>query len=246
MRFSLASLLAYGLAVDAHTIFQKVSVNGKDNGQLTGLRAPGNNNPVQDVTSQNMICGQSGSKSSSIINVAAGDRIGSYWQHVIGGAQFAGDPDNPIAKSHKGPVMAYLAKVDNAASVGLSGLKWFKVWQDTFDTSSRKWGVDNMMSNNGWVYFNLPTCIAPGQYLLRMETLALHSAKTQGAAQFYQSCAQINVSGSGTLLPSSTVSFPGAYKANDPGILINIYGLKGVPDMDGKPYTAPGPAPISC
>ncbi|KAK3327777.1 glycoside hydrolase [Cercophora scortea] len=246
MKFSLASLLACGLAVDAHTIFQKVSINGKDSGSLTGIRAPSNNNPVQDVTSTNMICGAPGSKSQTVLNVAAGDRIGAWWQHVIGGAQFANDQDNPIAKSHKGPVIAYLAKVDNAASASLSGLKWFKVWQDGFDTSTRKWGVDAMLSNNGWTYFDLPKCIAPGQYLLRMETIALHSAKTSGAAQFYQSCAQINVSGSGTFTPSSTVSFPGAYKASDPGILINIYGLKGQPDNDGKPYTVPGPAPIQC
>ncbi len=169
-----------------------------------------------------MICGAPGSKSQSILNIAPGDKIGTFWGHVIGGAQFANDPDNPIAKSHKGPVMAYLAKVDNAASVGTSGLKWFKIWQDGFDTGSRKWGVDNMMSNNGWSYFNFPTCIAPGQYLLRVEILALHSAKTSGAAQFYQSCAQIQVSGSGTFTPSSTVSFPGAYKAEDPGIHINV------------------------
>ncbi|KAH8893138.1 glycoside hydrolase family 61 protein [Thozetella sp. PMI_491] len=246
MKFSLASLLAYGLAVEAHCIFQKVSINGKDAGQLTGLRAPNNNNPVQDVTSSNMICGQPGSSSKTVLSVAPGDRIGTYWQHVIGGAQFAGDPDNPIAKSHKGPAMVYLAKVDNAANVGTSGLKWFKIWQDAFDTSSRKWGVDNMMANNGWVYFNMPKCIAPGQYLMRAEILALHSAKTAGSAQFYQSCAQIEVSGSGTFTPGSTVSFPGAYKAEDPGIHINIYGPTGTPDMGGKPYTAPGPAPITC
>ncbi len=124
MKFSLISLLTYGLAVEAHAIFQKVSVNGKDQGSLTGLRAPNNNNPVQDVNSQNMVCGQGGHKSNTVINVAAGDRIGTWWQHVVGGAQFPGDPDNPIAKSHKGPVMAYLAKVDNAATAQPSGLKW--------------------------------------------------------------------------------------------------------------------------
>ena len=103
---------------------QKLSVNGKDNGQLTGIRAPSNNNPVQDVLSSNMICGASGSKSNTVIPVTAGDRLGAYWGHVIGGAQFANDVDHPIAKSHKGPVMAYLAKVDNAATTGTSGLKW--------------------------------------------------------------------------------------------------------------------------
>ncbi|AEO62422.1 glycoside hydrolase family 61 protein [Thermothielavioides terrestris NRRL 8126] len=246
MKFSLVSLLAYGLSVEAHSIFQRVSVNGQDQGLLTGLRAPSNNNPVQDVNSQNMICGQSGSKSQTVINVKAGDRIGSLWQHVIGGAQFSGDPDNPIAHSHKGPVMAYLAKVDNAASASQTGLKWFKIWQDGFDTSSKTWGVDNLIKNNGWVYFHLPQCLAPGQYLLRVEVLALHSAYQQGQAQFYQSCAQINVSGSGSFSPSQTVSIPGVYSATDPSILINIYGSTGQPDNGGKAYNPPGPAPISC
>jgi cellulase len=103
-----------------------------------------------------------------------------------------------------------------------------------------------MISNQGWVYFNMPQCIAPGQYLLRVEVLALHSANRPNQAQFYQSCAQINVSGSGSFTPSQTVSFPGAYKASDPGISVNIYGPQGAPDMGGKPYTPPGPAPITC
>lgn len=194
-----------------------------------------------------MICGAPGYTSQTVLDVAAGDRIGAWWQHVIGGPQFPGDPDNPIAKSHKGPIMAYLAKVDNAASVPTSSaLRWFKVWEGTFNTSSRTWGVDDMIANNGWSYFDLPECIAPGQYLLRMEILALHSARTEGGAQFYQGCAQINVSGSGSFTAASTVSFPGAYKADDPGILINIYGPTGAPDNGGRPYTAPGPAPITC
>jgi lytic cellulose monooxygenase (C1-hydroxylating) len=225
---------------------QQLSVNGKSAGQMNGLRAPTNNNPVQDVTSNSMICGQPGASSKTVIDVAPGDKIGAYWQHIVGGAQGPNDHDNPIAKSHKGPVMAYLAKVDNAATAGLSGLKWFKIADDGFDTGNKQWGVDRMMANNGWSYFNMPKCVAPGQYLLRVEILALHSAKNRGAAQFYQSCAQIKVSGSGTFSPSSTVSFPGAYSAQDPGILINIYGLAGQPDMGGKQYNSPGPKPITC
>jgi cellulase len=193
-----------------------------------------------------MACGTPGSTSQTIIDVAPGDEIGAWWQHVIGGPQGPNDPDNPIAASHKGPVMAYLAKVDNAATEGLTGLEWFKTWEDTFDTGSLQWGVDNMIANNGWVKFNLPDCIAPGNYLLRVEILALHSAYSQGGAQFYQSCAQINVSGSGTFTPSETVTFPGAYEAGDPSITTNIYGTSGGPDNDGKPYTAPGPSPMSC
>jgi cellulase len=94
---------------------------------LVGLRAPNDNNPVYDVTSQDIICQKQGRTSSQIINVKAGDNIGAYFGHVIGGAQSANDPDNPIAPSHKGPITAWLAKVDNAASASKTGLKWFKV-----------------------------------------------------------------------------------------------------------------------
>lgn len=52
-------------------------------------------------------------------------------------------------------------------------------------------------------------------------------------------CAQINVTGgTGTAAPK-TVSFPGAYKSTDPGILINIYQK-----LPG--YTIPGPPVFTC
>lgn len=81
---------------------------------------------------------------------------------------------------------------------------------------------------------------------MRIEIIALHSAYGQGGAQFYTSCAQLDVGGSGTLSPSTTVSFPGAYSATDPGIQTNIYGSSGQPDNDGKAYEAPGPAVVTC
>lgn len=239
MKLSILITVALGAAAEAHCIFQvrssspreaslpldrirltieqKVSINGKDQGSLVGLRAPSTNNPVQDVTSPSIVCGAGGTTSSTIVNVAPGDKIGAWAQHIIGGPQGANDKDNPIAASHKGPVMAYLAKVDNAATSSQTGLKWFKVAQDVFDTSSKKWGVDDLIANNGWAYFNMPTCVPPGEYLLRFEIIALHSATNIGQAQFYTSCAQINVSGSGSG-SFSTVSFPGAYTATDPGI----------------------------
>ncbi|OAA68510.1 glycoside hydrolase family 61 protein [Niveomyces insectorum RCEF 264] len=246
--FFTATFLALCAGAQAHTIFQQLSVNSKSVGQLVALRAPNNNMPVQNVNSNDIICGAHGTVSQTIADVAPGDKVGAYWQHVIGGPQFPNDHDNPIAHSHKGPVMAYLAKVDDAASATINNLKWFKIAEDGFDTGTKQWGVDHMIANNGWSYFTMPSCIAPGQYLLRVEILALHSAKTSGAAQFYQSCAQIRVSGAGTFTPSASqlVSFPGAYKTEDPGIHINIYGLTGQPDMGGKPYTAPGPPVIQC
>jgi lytic cellulose monooxygenase (C1-hydroxylating) len=79
--------------------------------------------------------------------------------------------------------MFYMAKVDNAASTGTSGLRWFKVQEEGLNGG--KWGVDTMIQNGGWHYFTMPTCLASGNYLLRAELLALHSAYSAGGAQFY-------------------------------------------------------------
>ncbi|KAI1814232.1 glycoside hydrolase family 61 protein [Poronia punctata] len=244
MKLSSVTALAFAAAAEAHCIFQEVLVNGQGQGSLVGLRAPSDNNPVTDVTSQDIICQKQGTTSDKVIEVNAGDDIGAYFGHVIGGEQFPNDPDNPIAPSHKGPLTAWLAKVDDAATTSKTGLSWFKIWESTFDTSSKKWGVDEMIANGGTVKFQLPECIAAGDYLLRVEALALHSAWGSNGAQFYMSCAQIRVSGSGSFTPSSTVSFPGAYQQDDPSILINIYGTSGDPDNDGKAYSAPGNVPV--
>lgn len=103
-----------------------------------------------------------------------------------------------------------------------------------------------MIANGGWHYFTLPSCVAPGDYLLRVELIALHSAGSVGQAQFYMECAQIRVTGSGTSTGGSTVKFPGAYSAQDPGILINIYDNSGQPYLGGKSYSIPGPAVMTC
>lgn len=50
----------------------------------------------------------------------------------------------------------------------------------------------------------------------------------------YMSCYTVKVSGTGNTLPASTVSFPGAYTAKDPGILFDLYGSYST-------YVIPGP-----
>ncbi|KAL5113609.1 hypothetical protein ACEQ8H_008501 [Pleosporales sp. CAS-2024a] len=176
--------------------------------------------------------------SSTIIDVKPGDKLGVNWGHIIGGAQSANDADNPIASSHKGPVLFYINQ------------KWFKVYQDGLD-SAGKWGVDRLISSGGWVDFTVPACLAPGNYLLRAEIIALHSASKSMGVQFYMGCAQINVvgassSGGANQGAATTVSFPGAYAQSDPGILVNIYNAQGQPTGNGSPYQIPGPAVLSC
>ncbi|KAF2875207.1 glycoside hydrolase [Massariosphaeria phaeospora] len=246
MKFSsVLATAALAAGASAHTILQKISVDGADQGQLKGVRAPDSDYPIQNVNDGSFACNKDlKHKDSTVISIPAGAKVGGWWGHVIGGAQGANDPDNPIAKSHKGPINYYLAKVDNAATAGTTGLQWFKVAHDGL--ANGVWAVDTMINNKGWHYFTMPTCVAPGDYLLRVELIALHSASNQGQAQFYMECAQIRVTGSGTNKGSSFVSFPGAYKANDPGIQLSIYDTKGTPYMGGKTYTIPGPAPLQC
>ena len=86
----------------------------------------------------------------------------------------------------------------------------------------------------------IPKCIAPGKYLMRNEQIALHVAQSKGGAQFYLSCAQIEVTGGGSSTPKDLVAFPGAYSATDPGILININYP--VPTS----YINPGPPTFTC
>lgn len=83
----------------------------------------------------------------------------------------------------------------------------------------------------------IPSNLAAGDYLLRAEAIALHAAGSLGGAQLYMTCYQLTVTGGGSVVPSG-VLFPGAYKATDPGIEINIY-------QNLNSYVAPGPAVIA-
>lgn len=85
------------------------------------------------------------------------------------------------------------------------------------------------------VFVDLPSSLPSGNYLLRVEQIALHAAGTLHGAQFYLGCGQVSVSGGGNGNPGPKVAFPGAYEQDAPGILINLYG-----DHPDK-YPFPGP-----
>lgn len=82
---------------------------------------------------------------------------------------------------------------------------------------------------------NIPASLPSGDYLLRIEQIALHNPGSP--PQFYISCAQITVTGGGTANPAK-FAIPGHIKATDPGITVNIYN-------NFKSYTFPGPALFS-
>jgi len=227
-------------SVSAHTIFQTLWVNGVSQGHQVGIRVPSYDGPITDVTSNDVICNGGINPyvtpvSQTVIPVPAGAQVTAEWHHTLTSAG-TGDAADPIDPSHKGPILAYLAKVPDATQSSVTGLSWFKIYQDGLTGTT--WAVDKLITNQGKVSFAIPSCIPPGQYFLRVEIIALHAASTYPGAQLYMECAQIQVTGGGSTSPA-TVSFPGAYKGTDPGITINIY--QNLPS-----YTIPGPPLFSC
>ncbi|KXN88104.1 putative endo-beta-1,4-glucanase D, partial [Leucoagaricus sp. SymC.cos] len=207
---------------------------------LSPVRSLPRHSPITDVNSNDIICNGGINPyhqpvSQKVITVPAGAQVTAEWHHTLDGAS-PSDPADPIDPSHHGPVLAYLAKVPDATSMTVTGLKWFKIYHDGY--TSGTWGIDKLVQSKGKVSFTIPNCIAAGQYLLRVELIALHGASTYPGAQFYMECAQLQITGGGSTSPS-TVSFPGAYHGSDPGITINIYQTL-------SSYTIPGPPVFSC
>ncbi|KAK1979186.1 glycosyl hydrolase family 61-domain-containing protein [Colletotrichum cereale] len=215
--------------VAGHAIFQQLWVNGKDL-ESSCVRMPASNSPIQDPTSNDMRCNANAAKATSTCSVKAGDTVTvEMHQH--------NDRDctkEAIGGAHHGPVMAYLSSVADAAAADGSEANFFKIFESGYFAENNTWGNDLINEGCGKQSFVIPADVAPGDYLLRAETVALHAASSAGGAQYYMSCYQLKIDGTGSAKPAG-VSFPGAYKATDPGLMINIYNKI-------TNYVIPGPA----
>lgn len=178
------------------------------------------NGPVADFTTKDIVCNGNAKPAALVADVKAGATATFYW--------------TVWPESHRGPVMTYLANCGgDCRTVDPSSLSYFKI--DHAGYENGEWISDKIIANNNSYSLTIPEDIAPGNYLIRHELLALHSAYDELGAQFYPMCANLKISGSGTANPPG-VKFPGAYKKDDAGILVNIYnGLTS--------YQIPGPAP---
>jgi hypothetical protein len=125
----------------------------------------------------------------------------------------------------------------DCATVDKSTLEFFKIAEKGLvdDTASPgTWASDQLIANNNSWSITVPSTIAPGNYVLRHEIIALHSAGSTDGAQNYPQCINLEVTGSGTDAPAGTLG-EALYTETDPGILVNIY-------TTGLTYTIPGPA----
>lgn len=111
----------------------------------------------------------------------AGDSISFIWRSWP-------DASNPgsIDPSHQGPCAVYLKKAPEGTSVTkmkASGDGWFKIFHD--GVKDGKFCSQRIIENGGKMKVRLPTDLAPGEYLIRGEQIALHQAKSRFGAQYY-------------------------------------------------------------
>ncbi|CAG8982261.1 hypothetical protein HYALB_00004495 [Hymenoscyphus albidus] len=226
----------------AHTWIFQASVNGVDQGvgstaagidaSLAYVRVPKNNDPLKKLDDKNLACNINGDiPVAKTIDVPDGAEVILQWFHN------KPDPkDDILDKSHVGPVTAWMSPTSSNGA----GDVWVKIAEEGF--SGGKWATDNLIANRGKQTFKIPAGIAPGEYLLRGEIIALHEADSTEAkgrgAQLYMECVQIRITGSGATPLPAGVAIPGVYKTEDPGILFNVYG-----QFDS--YPIPGPRPFT-
>ncbi|CAE6446365.1 unnamed protein product [Rhizoctonia solani] len=221
--FALLALALIQPTLGHYRFYKYIDSSGTVTGEYVYVRANTNtNSPVTDVTSTDLRCNVGGLASGSstlTTTVAAGSTVG-----------FQAD----IGLIHPGPLQVYLGKVPSgqtAATWDGSGANWFKIYAIGADFSS---GDSDTVDQQTFT-FKIPSNTPAGNYLLRIEHIAVHGASTVGGAQFYISCAQLTITGSGSGNPAK-VSIPGVYTGTEPGLLINIYW----PPVTN--YTLPGPA----
>ncbi|KAK2775510.1 hypothetical protein FQN52_003979 [Onygenales sp. PD_12] len=148
---------------------------------------------------------------------------------IAAGSDFTFTAD--VAVYHQGPVSLYMSKAPGAAAEYDGSGDWFKIKEigPTFNGGSATWDLSTTYTGT------IPASLPDGDYLLRIEQLAIHNPWPSGIPQFYISCAQVTVTGGGSGSPSPVASIPGHVSESDPGYTANIYS-------DFTDYTVPGPA----
>ncbi|KAK1752599.1 glycoside hydrolase [Echria macrotheca] len=235
--FSAVALLAADVA--AHGAVTSYIIDGKTYPGYQGF-SPANSknviqrqwsdyNPIFQCSDAKMRC-NGGTSATMNATVPAGGDVAAVWQQWT---------------HSQGPILVWLYKCPGAfSSCTGEGVGWFKIDEAGFHGDGVKvfldtekpsgWDIAKLVGGGSWKS-TIPKNLAPGNYLMRHELIALHQANNP---QFYPECAQIVVTGSGTGEPDSSykAAIPGYCKQSDPNIKvpINDHSLP-------QTYKVPGP-----
>ncbi|KAK3984588.1 glycosyl hydrolase family 61-domain-containing protein [Cladorrhinum sp. PSN332] len=182
----------------------------------------------ENFANPDIICHKNSKNAGAHAVVAAGDKIFVQW--------------DTWPESHHGPVIDYLARCESGSceTVDKTSLEFFKIAEAGLIDGSQapgKWASDQLIDNNNSWMIQIPSNIAPGNYVLRHEIIALHSGGDLNGAQNYPQCFNIQVTGSGTAKPAG-VKGTALYTPTDEGIRFNIY-------RSLSSYPIPGPQLIA-
>lgn len=258
MECRLISILLFVAAAAGHTQLTNLTIAGRTTSECIrplmnwdGQTAPGF--PIADgkfpngVMGINYTCGwtdapRSGAAmpSAGVCEIAAGTTVRSSWWHGAGATE---DPkvDSYIHNSHHGPFTVYMAKWEQNGGLP-TGPAWFKIHESGILKDNREfWKIEwasphGLNQNGGGLDVTIPEQLAPGRYLMRFEILALHDPIKQP----YVHCADVSITGSGTVQPTELISIPGTIKLTDPGLTYDMY------QIDNRPaYIITGPRPYN-
>ena len=188
--------------------------------------------PVLDVDSPDIACRKNPIAPQLTAKARAGSKIKFQWSTYF--------------DDHKGPVITYIGLIKDP-NVKPQEVSFFKIDEAAYDPSTKIWGSTTLIKANNSRTVTIPSDIKAGRYMIRHEILSLHfsggrnyvlpngTERVETGAQFYPQCINVDITGSGTATPPG-VKFPGAYRAQDPGVRVNSYEGLGV-----SGYTPPGP-----
>ncbi|KAJ6483978.1 glycoside hydrolase family 61 protein [Mycena sanguinolenta] len=233
--FFSASLIA---SVMAHGWVGTLTIAGKaykgnqpleqaPNGAPSVVRQISDNLPVKDVSLPDLTCGRNAKPAALVAPATPGDILLTDWNTLAGDGNWF---------HNMGPILTYLARCEsNCAEFNASEGRWFKIAEQGPDANGN-WAQAKLEEGSP-ARAALPANLKAGQYLLRNEIIALHTAQSIGGAEFYIGCSQISITGYGMGEPteSELVRFPGAYHSTDKGILIDVYNMKGAYQFPGPP-----------
>lgn len=173
------------------------------------------------------------------IKVLPGDNLTFDWHH-----DYRNDSDEIIAYSHHGPSTVYISPdppTENSFVKLWHEGKFEELpfpqpgkWSTTADIRA-KYGkimlecqrIFRLDCGFALIYSHYTLLMRPS-YLIRAEMIGFHEGEVsykqnpRRGAQFYPNCVQIEVVGNGTVSLPEGVSFPGAYKYEDPGIVYDV------------------------
>lgn len=183
-----------------------------------------------------IICHVGATPGQLSLTVAAGDSVGLQW--------------TSWPEGHHGNVVNYLANCrGRCEDVDKTTLEFnkmderglispnpnYRIGQFMSNTITGHWAGDDLRANGSKAWFKVPEWLAAGNYVLRHELMALHDAMPEGTGiQHYPQCINLIVTGGGSDSLDSGTLGTDLYRADQPGVVVNIFRNPGE-------YTVPGP-----